>query len=370
MTPRKNLNRMTDNLDKLFASGTLQCPSCTGTLRLENTLTCSACHQSFPQVADIPVLMPDPDMWIGLWQNRFKNYVAAQKHNIETNVQRINSGTLYPPLRDRLKDITQARADNLQTIVELMAPQRELPPGRAPENNTDTVGSFMLMTYLLRDWGWDTGEVDILCDQVIDALPEDLRPDSILVLGSGACRDAYNLHRHYNSKRTVCVDIAPLMLLGARHIISGGIMDLHHIQPNNVRNAADSAKRWTLKAPAVPDNEFLLTLADATSLPFRDDSFELVLTPFLIDAVGEDLRDFAPRIAKLIQPGGYWVNYGAMSFRPTISYTAEEVLDIVSSAGFRIIEHGFSTKAHLAAAESCQHTVYECLYFSAIRERA
>ena len=70
----------------------------------------------------------------------------------------------------------------------------------------------------------------------------------------------------------------------------------------------------------------------------------------------------------VLEPGGYWANYGAMTFLPGFSYTAEEVLSIVRESGFRILKHGFSTKPHLAPRESCQRQVFDCLYFSAVRE--
>lgn len=359
---------MNSNIEKLLASGKLQCSACSGTLDLGDKLSCRACGQVFPLLTDIPVLMPKPEEFVGLWQNRFGNYVASQTRNIESNKRLIASPTIYPPLKERLKKITHARMENLQTLMELMDPQRDLGPGIPPTENTDALGSFMLIVYLLRDWGWDTDEVDILCNKVIEILPRDLSLESLLVLGAGACRDAFNLHNHYNCPLTVSVDIAPLMLLGASRILSGGELNLYQIQPNNVRNAQDNVSFWKLRAPRTPEHDFLFALADATRLPFAKGAFHAVLTPFLIDAIGEDLRDFAPRINRVLQPGGYWVNYGAMTFRPGINYTAEEVLSIVNESGFRVLEHGFSTKPHLAPRESCQRTVYDCLYFTAIKE--
>jgi len=359
---------MTSNIDRLLASGKLQCPACAGPLERADRLGCTACGQHFPLLTDIPVLMPKPEEFVGLWQNRLANFIASQQRNIESNRRLMASPGIYPPLRERLDRVTRARMENLQTLTELLAPQRELGPGIPPTEHTDAVGSFMLTVYLLRDWGWDTGEVDILCNKVIEILPPELSPESLLVLGAGACRDSFNLHNHYNCPLTVSVDIAPLMLLGAARIVSGGELNLYQIQPNNVRNARDNVSYWKLRAPRTPDNDFLYALADATRLPFAEAAFHVVLTPFLIDAVGEDLRAFAPRIHKVLQPGGYWVNYGAMSFQPGINYTAEEVLDIVADAGFRIREHGFSTKPHLAPRESCQRNVYDCLYFCAVKE--
>ena len=359
---------MTSNTAALFSSGKLHCPGCTGTLSFEDKLHCGNCGQAYPLVGGIPLLMPKPEELVGLWQNRFANFAQGQQRNIQSNMQLIDSPAVYPPLRERLKTITRARSENLKTILELMSPLQALGPGTPPTEHTDAMGSFMLLTYLLRDWGWDTDEVDILCDTVIDSLPQDLAPESLLVLGSGACRDSFNLHNHYNCKFTVSVDIAPLMLLGAARVVSGGTLNLYQILPNNIRNAQDNVSYWELKAPRTPGNDFLYLFADATQMPFADASFQVVLTPFIIDAIGEDLRSFAKRVHHLLEPGGYWANFGAMTFLPGISYTAEEVLAIINESGFRILKHGFTTKPHLAPRESCQRQVFDCLWFSAVKE--
>jgi hypothetical protein len=359
---------MPNHTDALLVSGKLRCPACSSKLHANALLVCSACGHIYPVLGDIPILLPNPEELVGLWQNRYANFVSGQQRNIQSNLQLITSPDIYPPLRERLKTITRARSENLRAIMELMAPLQALPPGLPPTQNTDALGSFILLVYLLRDWGWNTDEVDILCDTVMNSLPQDLSLDSLLVLGAGACRDAFNLHTHYHCKFTVSVDIAPLMLLGAYRVLAGQPLNLYQILPNNVRNAQDNVSYWQLRAPHMPENDFLYLFADATRMPFADASFQAVLTPFIIDAVGEDLRSLAPKINRVLEPGGYWANYGAMTFLPGFSYTAEEVLSIVSASGFRILRHGFSTKAHLAPRESCQRQVYDCLYFSAVKE--
>jgi hypothetical protein len=110
---------------------------------------------------------------------------------------------------------------------------------------------------------------------------------------------------------------------------------------------------------------FSIVLADGTQLPFSDDAFQVLFTPFIIDAIGEDLRSLAPKLNRVIQPGGIWVNYGVMTFRPEVAYTGEEVLSIVEDAGFRIINHGYESKPHVAPRESCLQQVFDCLYFTA-----
>jgi len=359
---------MNNNVQRLLESGILQCPRCEGELQPGKKISCSACGCEYPVLDTIPVLTPKPGEMVANWQHLLRNFFNGQQRNIQSNAQLIQSSSLYPPLRERLKVVTQARVDNLKTIMDLFQPLRDMEPGTPPNEKTDKVGSFILLISLLRDWGWDTDEVDILCNTVIESLPADLSIESLLVIGAGACRESFNLHNHYQCKLTVSIDIAPLALLGASRVLSGGELNLYQILPNNIRNATDNVSFWELKAPCKPDNDFLFAFADATQMPFRENTFQAVLTPFLIDAVGEDLRTFSKKIYKLLQPGGYWTNYGAMIFIPGISYTAEEVLSIVEDAGFRILTHGFSTKPHLAPRESCQRNVFDCLYFSAVKQ--
>jgi len=359
---------MKNNLEQLLASGKLQCPACTGAIHLNGKLSCKICGKTFPVLDDIPVLAPKPEEMVGLWQNRLGNFIKGQQRNIQSNKRLITSPVIYQPLRERLKTITRARDENLQTIVELVASLQHLEPGIPPTTNKDSPGFFTTMIYLLRDWAWETDEVDILCNKVIELLPDDFQMESLLVLGAGGCRTSSNLHNYYNCPITISVDISPLMLLGASRVVAGGELNLYQILPNNIRNEADNVSFWKLRAPRKPDNDFLFTFADANKLPFAENSFQTVLTPFIIDEIGEDLRNFAPSVNRLIEPGGYWVNYGAMTFLPGFNYTAKEVLSIVGDSGFRILEHGYSTQTHAAPRESCQRQVYDCLYFVAIKE--
>lgn len=359
---------MQSNSDALFATGKLRCPACGIPLLADDRSACHSCATPFTVLGDIPVLTADTAELVGLWQNRFANFVSGQQRNIQSNLALASAPSTYHSLAQRMQQVAEARRANLQTIMQLMAPLQSLGAGRPPATQTDLYGFFLTLVYLFRDWGWGKQEIDTLCDRVIEILPADAAPQSLLVLGAGGCRTSYELHNRFNCPLTVSVDISPLMLLGAKQIVSGGELDLYQILPNNIRDARGNLSRWKLGAPRQPDNDFLYTLTDATRLPFRDGSFHTVLTPFIIDEIGIDLREFATAIHSVLQPGGYWVNYGAMTFLPGFNYTADEVLSIVRESGFRILQHGFSTQPHAAPPESCLRQVYDCLYFSAVRE--
>jgi len=361
---------MINCMNNLLVTGKLACPACNGPLSMKAELSCEKCNQKFPMLDGMPILMDKPQESINIWRQQFMSFVASQQNAIRQESSLIASPTCYAPMKKRLQKIIRARTENLQSIADLMIPLRDAGEGTPPQKAVPVdsgAGYFSNTYYLLRDWGWDTGESDIMCDKVKEILPPDLVMESLLVLGAGGCRESYSLHEHYNCPLTVSTDIDPLKLLGASRIISGGELNLYQIFLNNVRDAQKNVSYWELRGPQLPEKEFLYILADATRLPFAESSFQVVFTPFLIDVVGEDLRTLAPKIQRILQPGGIWVNYGAMTFGYEMAYTGEEVLAIIADSGFKITEQGYQSKPHIAPRESGLQQAYDCLYFSAVK---
>ena len=84
----------------------------------------------------------------------------------------------------------------------------------------------------------------------------------------------------------------------------------------------------TLSAPEAVDEDFHLVLADALRPPFPEESFDTVVTPWLIDIISEDLPVFSARINRLLKSEGRWVNFGSLAFsshEQTRRYSPEEV---------------------------------------------
>jgi hypothetical protein len=321
----------------------------------------------FPVLAGIPLLVDNPEEYIGSWIQQFRNFIIQQQRSIQHESNMIASPATYPPVKERLKNVIRAKTANLQTIADLMTPLRDTGTGTSPKEHITATGQFSAPHYLLRDWAWDTNEPQVMCDKIKEILPPDLSMESLLVIGSGGCRESYILHEHYNCPLTVSTDIDPFKLLAASRIISGGELNLYQIFQNNIRDAHDNVSYWKLRAPHRLDNGFHFMLSDARRLPVAANSFHVVFTPFIIDEIGEDFRTFAADIFEVTKPGGYWVNYGVMTFRPDISYTGEEVLSIVEESGFTLKNHGYQKKLHIAPRESCLQQMFDCLYFTAFK---
>jgi hypothetical protein len=194
-----------------------------------------------------------------------------------------------------------------------------------------------------RDWCWGDEENDVSLRQISAVAGEDSNLGDTLILGSGACRLAYDIHMRLNTARTVALDFNPLLLLIAKTVISGESAELYEF-PIAPRSMDDFAVLRKLSAPQPVRDDFYLVAADVLRAPFSAAAFDTVVTPWLIDIVSEDLRAFARRINKMLKPGGRWINFGSLAFdhpRRARCYSPEETLEIVQDAGFtepRVIE--------------------------------
>jgi len=139
------------------------------------------------------------------------------------------------------------------------------------------------------------------------------------------------------------------------------------------RDAESHAILRTLAAPGPLDVPVEFVLADASRAPFAPGSFDLVITPWLIDVLDEDLASFAPRINALLEPGGRWLNTGSLAFAqsdPALRYTLEEVLAIAEAAGFAPPEPDERRMPYMCSPASRHARMESVVTFCAIKERA
>jgi hypothetical protein len=169
----------------------------------------------------------------------------------------------------------------------------------------------------------------------------------------------------------VALDLNPLNAFVARRVFAGERVQLYEfpIAPLDVDSYAILR---TLAAPATPTAPTELVLADASQAPFAPGSFDLVITPWLIDVLDENLASFAPRINALLEPGGRWVNTGSLAFAQSdaaLRYTLEEVLDIAVAAGFSRPVPDERRMSYMCSPASRHGRVESVVTFCALKER-
>lgn len=322
----------------------LSCPRCDRSLlqKGDDGLLCGGCKTRFPTFEGIPWLFAEPAAAIAEWRQRLDMVVAKREHDAATLEKRLAGRDLGALTRSRLELLALAYRDNARALVDLLAPLQvsgDTPYAMQLALRTRMPAPQGIATYyanIHRDWGWGGEENAISLDLVRAALGEQSGPSTILTLGAGACRLAYDVHRALAPTRSIALDINPFLLFLAARLLRGETIRLHEF-PIAPRRLEDSAVLRDLAAPQQAGENFQLVLADALRPPFARESFDTVITPWLVDIVAEEFALLARRINGLLRKGGRWVMFGSLSFAhqdTALRYSFEEVLELTEQAGF------------------------------------
>ncbi len=358
----------------------IACPRCDKTPleQGDGGLHCAACKIDFPLLDDIPCLFAEPESSIGEWRGRMQ--FALQQLSQE-------SAGLAAELKNKdLRALTRRRLERYKTAVEQH--RRALQKLMQPLDVQSYSGSFEsylamrtrlpvdqgLNTYYAnvhRDWAWGDDENRASLKQVRAVLHDNAELGNVLVLGAGAGRLAYDIHRELDCDRTVALDFNPMLLLVANAMARGDKLKLYEF-PIAPKSLEDDAVLRTLQAPEKAGDDFHLVLGDALRAPFADQSFDTVVTPWLIDIIPEDLPVLGARINALLNDNGRWVNFGSLAFsspQRAQQYSPEETKAIVAECGFSDPYVAEATIPYMCSPASRHGRQEKVFSFCAYRER-
>jgi hypothetical protein len=325
----------------------LACPRCDRSLqRAASGWRCGGCRVDFPLVGGIPWLFAEPNATLGEWRGRL--HFSLQR--LDRERQQLAVAATSPELRGltrtRLAKLERATADHATRLRALLAPL-EIDDHTAGFETylalrTRLPADQGLTTYYAnvhRDWCWGNAENEASFDVIASALGGKA-PGTVLVLGSGAGRLAYDFHERTSATLTLSVDFNPLLAFVADQMTSGRELELYEfaIAP---RTGDDQAVLRTLAAPAPARAGLVHVLADAHRPPFRRTAFDTVITPWLIDVLPERFDSVCARVNSLLADGGHWLNFGSLTFHdpePALHYGVEECVAALEENGFGALE--------------------------------
>ena len=322
----------------------LQCPACRAAplSRRAEFLVCGSCSSRYPTLAGIPWLFADPDRALGEWRNRLTLYLeefGAATRGAEADL----AESIRPTTRARLTRLRDAYRAQSRLVAALLQPLNlvTMPLAQAAQQAFASrlpMGQDLHSYYanLHRDWVWGTEENEQSLALVAAALGAGR--ERVLVLGAGACRLSFDLHQQASNPLTIALDINPLLLFAAQQIIAGQSVALFEF-PLAPRGIEDVAVERQLRAPAAARAGLELLFADAWQAPFAPQSFDGVITPWLVDIVDLDFASIAMHVNRLLVPGGRWVNFGSLAFpwrRPALRLSREELEPVLVEAGFKV----------------------------------
>jgi uncharacterized protein YbaR (Trm112 family) len=343
----------------------LVCPACRGQLSLHGEqYRCAPCKSDYPTLGGVPCLLPEPGRFRASWRQQLADLTGAADETVAMFEKELRKPALLPNTRLRLQTqiaLTRQTLSEVTAIVEPAVGPDTDEPLLAPR--IDPLNTFH---YLYRDWA-ETAENDgaLSCvERVLGGAPL----GRLLVLGAGAGRLAYDLHRTQRATLTVALDIDPLVALVAQKMSSGGRIELTEARSNATEMTRFGALR-TLQAPFGAVERFHVLLANGLQPPVRDQMFDTVLTPWFIDVVPPDLRDFMSVLSRVLTPGGRWLNYGPLLYPPSrpaaYRYAREEVAEIARAAGFFITHETDELVRFAYSPLAARGRLEHCIAFSA-----
>ena len=358
----------------------LACPRCDKSPLVETdvALRCPACKVDFPSVDGIPWMFAEPEASLSEWRNRLQMSLQKLSHEIaglETELKSKDIRQLTKRRVERYKKALEQHRRKLQTLLQPIDVQ----------SLTGNYESYLalrtrlpadqgLNTYYAnvhRDWSWGDEENEASIRQIQAVAQENADLGNTLVLGAGAARLAYDIHMQFEATMTTALDFNPMLLLIAKKVCEGHHLKLHEF-PIAPKSFEDDAVLRTLSAPEVVRDGFELVLGDALRPPFAAESFDTIVTPWLIDIITEDLSEFAARINTLLKKDGRWINFGSLAFdAPERSrcYSPEETKAIVAECGFSDPYVSEATIPYMCSPASRHGRQERVFTFSAWKER-
>lgn len=357
-------------------SSYLQCPKCGAKDLVENLTSyeCSQCHQSYPQFKFgnivIPFVFADVNAAIHAWCariNGFKKTIAEEIECISEQSKDKNSSKLT---RERLKSLLKRKKQHRQKITEHLQCFEQYAPELYTYSSNEIAKNQGVDSYInniFRDWCWGNGENEELIASINDVIQTDYQAGLTLTLGAGASRFSYDFHGRYNAHHSVLLDINPLLLGCAARIINGETVSLNEF-PVAPLSKLDFAVEQQCHSDNKNQQEFSFLLADALDAPLTKKIFDTVLTPWVIDIIPMDLRNFIPQVNRLLKVGGLWVNTGSLAFfhsNQQWNYSQEEVVDLLRKYGFDDIEVNRTKINYLNSPHSAHGRIENVFSFSA-----
>ncbi len=338
-------------------------------------IACPKCGQVYPRLGRIPVLMPRPQDHVELWRRQLALLTAHGREAESALNAEAEAPDILPAGRTRVRAMASAVQSQLEEIAAMVGPALGGP--LAASSGGLPRGVVEYGYYLHRDWAWgDAGSSENQSAVLaIRAVASDSGFGRMVVLGAGGCRLGYDLHRLCGASETVVVDIDPYLFVIAEAVVRGASVELTE-SSLNVLDAEHLFARRTLRAPDGPlgDERFHFLFANGLEPPFVDGTFDTVVTPWFIDRVPTDLAAFLARVARLLRPGGRWINHGPLLY-PTDTpvsrrFAREEIADLAGRAGLRMQKWSRSSSPYLVSPLTGSGKVECLLTFEAVREIA
>lgn len=275
---------------------------------------------TYPILDEIPWLFPDPKHTLHEWRERS---LALLNHlDGEIGDLKVSAGETDSPLaRKRIESIRALKIRQFEFLKKTLEP---LKPGKVGQKGalekSQAFGYRLplrqgLLGYfpnLIRDWSAHfEDENRISFAAVKDLIPSGA--DTVLVLGAGGSRLAYDVAKAHPTTTVIAFDLNPVLLFAAHSLNRGKPTQAVEFSVSP-KDPSRPGQITTLEATLGPATNLHFVFGDVYHLPFAAESFDVCLTPWLIDILPRHVDRLLASISQVLKPAGRWINFGSFRF--------------------------------------------------------
>lgn len=280
----------------------------------------SRADRQFPVFQGLPWLFPEPTRALVEWRDRalqLLQFLESEVADLKSQISESSSATT----RKRLTEIRRLKILHLEYVRRTLEPlkvqdRKRLIPGPDFYRLPLRQGLLGYAPNAVRDWSPSlfAGENERLLELISQQmLPEFSGKFRIAVLGCGAGRLAYDLAQL--GHRVVGLDLNPLLLFAAQEFAFGGAARTSADFPVQALDPDRPGREVKLGGfPAASHDHLSFAFGDVYQLPLVTSSFDIVITPWLIDILPRRFSELVAEIARVLRPDGAWINAGSWRF--------------------------------------------------------
>ncbi|HEY7774063.1 MAG TPA: hypothetical protein VIC26_12840 [Marinagarivorans sp.] len=367
---------MTDKKAFNFPPGMLICPVCATELEGQ---VCNNCRSEFFELGNIPCVFTSGVQQKKLWQHQMAMMEAQGGEALENLDYTLQGYDLSALTRDRLEQAYESMEQSLNVILAQFSESglvAELDP-MYEQNTVDNPTEYY--HHILRDWAWDnepskyfeTHANDANLNRVLN-IWSDPKPGKMLVLGAGAGRLSWDLHERLAPEFTIASDLNPFLLTCAQDLIKERkVITLPELY-TYPQIGYPFNKPWVMQPPKDENNaraNWYALGSDVWNMPLRENSVDTIVTSWLLDVTGGDVKDLIGVITYLLKPGGRWINTGPLLYSRTMpfdkKYSAEEILDFAEMSGFEVEQQSVDEVEHMVSPLNARYHYEQIFSFNA-----
>ena len=343
----------------------LRCPRCGARHEQkydQKEPNCIKCNLVHFRLGEVPCFFPSGSEHKLIWQFQAGVMQKTAIHGLESIAESLSRYDLSFATRQRLSEIYRSCDLSQENTFKLLGDYGITPLLNEQVNQMNIGDLSEYYDLILRDWAWDSTDNPSLENQtalnrVVEQINSlSIKPKKILVLGAGAGRLSWDIHTTLKPDLSVALDSHPVMLAISDFLIRQQqqlILGEFKIFP---QISHPSGMTHTLNPPVDPENlrECWFGLGgNIWNMPFQPESFDLIITPWLVDVTGGDVRDLIGVISEALAPGGHWINTGPLLFTRhipvQIKYNAPEIREFLALSGFKLAADNIQVTDHLVS---------------------